>query len=82
MIDISTVFQELRAALRNHMTAKGNLTDIGASAGALYRQWRESKGMSLRDAAKKMGISPAYLSDLERGSRRRSEKLIEKAEGL
>jgi len=82
MIEISTIFQELRAALKNHMTARSSLTEIGANAGALYREWRESKKMSLRDAAKKMEISPAYLSDLERGTRRWSEKLIEKAEGL
>jgi transcriptional regulator with XRE-family HTH domain len=33
------------------------------------RQLRESKGVSLRSLAKDMGISSAFLSDVERGFR-------------
>lgn len=47
--------------------------------GALVRWDREtSKKLSLRYVAKKMGISAAYLSDLELGRRLFSDKLLKK----
>ena len=35
--------------------------------GALVRQEREAKEIGLREMAKKIGISPTYLSKIERG---------------
>ena len=40
-----------------------------AAIGARHRHVREGLKMSLREAAGKIGISAAYLSDLERGNR-------------
>lgn len=42
------------------------------------RQRREYRGVSLRKMADKLGVTPPYLSDIERGNRRCTEK-IEKA---
>ena len=39
-------------------------------AGANIRAVRKSKGLSLRYMADAVGISPMYLSDIERGNRR------------
>lgn len=38
--------------------------------GMCIRKCREECGFSLRELAKMMGISPAYLSDIEKGNRR------------
>ena len=43
--------------------------------GAACRKHRESTGHSLRDVARKMKISPSYLSDLEHGNRNWSHAL-------
>jgi ribosome-binding protein aMBF1 (putative translation factor) len=40
-----------------------------AATGAMVRGAREKMGLTLREAARRMGISAAYLSDLERGNR-------------
>jgi HTH-type transcriptional regulator, competence development regulator len=37
------------------------------SFGTLVRQERLAKGLTLRDMAKMIGVSPAYLSKIERG---------------
>jgi DNA-binding XRE family transcriptional regulator len=37
------------------------------SFGALVRREREAKGIGLREMAKKIGVSPTYLSKIERG---------------
>lgn len=42
----------------------------------VLRKIRESKDISLREAARNMGISAAYLSDIELGRRAVSEKVI------
>ena len=44
----------------------------------LCRSYREKSGLSLRECAKKMDISAAYLSDLERGRRKWNVKIVEK----
>lgn len=38
--------------------------------GARLRELRKISGMSVTDAAKKIGIATAYLSQIERGDRR------------
>jgi len=45
-------------------------------AGAELRRIREDHGNSLRGVAKLVGISPMYLSDMERGRRLLDEKMI------
>ena len=43
--------------------------------GDKYRCIRIDKGLSLREVARKMGISASYLSDLERAKRNWNEHL-------
>ena len=46
--------------------------------GQIARRRRETFGKSLRKTARAMGISAAYLSDLELGHRQWSEELSKK----
>src|ERR1700740_2136633 len=39
----------------------------GKKVGALVRREREAKEIGLREMAKKIGVSPTYLSKIERG---------------
>lgn len=43
--------------------------------GAEMRAKRTKRGIGLREAARRVGVSPAYLCDLEHGRRRWSQKL-------
>ena len=45
------------------------------AAGALVRQQRIARGISLRAFARVLEISPSYLSDLERGRRNWTKNL-------
>lgn len=45
-------------------------------AGALLRGMRERTGLTAKDVAARLGISPQYLSDLERGRRRWTPALV------
>lgn len=42
---------------------------------------RQARGLSLRAVAQQMGVSPAYLSDLERGNRAWSQSMVERFTG-
>jgi len=44
--------------------------------GAWARYRRERKGVSLREVARRMELSAAYLSDLERNERRLSGEML------
>lgn len=46
--------------------------------GAYVKEQREKLGKTLRSFASEVGISPAYLSDIENGNRRAPEKYLEK----
>jgi transcriptional regulator with XRE-family HTH domain len=48
--------------------------------GAAARKVRKRKKVALRSMAKKMGISAAYLSDLERGRRNWNVDLVNRFE--
>lgn len=48
-----------------------------AAIGLAMRQAREKSGQSGRETAKRMGISAAYLSDLELGRRHWGSKQLE-----
>jgi len=51
-----------------------------SEVGKRMRHMREKAGISLRDAADKMGVSAAYLSDMERGNRAFSSDRIRQLE--
>jgi transcriptional regulator with XRE-family HTH domain len=38
--------------------------------GGLFKLMRESKGLSMRDVAKELGISPTTVCDIETGNRK------------
>ena len=40
------------------------------------RAWREHKGMKLNELARKAGVSPSYLSQIENGKRNPSVESI------
>ncbi len=46
--------------------------------GAYVKGRRDDLGKTLRSFAAEIGISPAYLSDIENGNRRAPEKFLEK----
>ena len=46
------------------------------ATGLAMRKHREKEKVSLRKHAERMGLSPAYLSDLERGRRNWSDDLV------
>lgn len=46
--------------------------------GTYVKERRDDLGKTLRSFAAEIGISPAYLSDIENGNRRAPEKFLEK----
>ena len=46
------------------------------ATGENARKFRKEQGLSLKRVADRMGITSAYLSDLERGRRNWNEKII------
>jgi transcriptional regulator with XRE-family HTH domain len=46
--------------------------------GAKIRQNREARGMALRELARRLGLSAAYVSDLELGRRTASDETLQK----
>lgn len=60
-------------SIRQNETQRDHLDSINAALcknfGALARAEREAKGISLRDLARALDISPSFLSEFERGSR-------------
>lgn len=63
-----------------HCKGKGRVVDPKLH-GARLRTAREKKGISLRDMAKELKISPAYLSDMELGRRAFSAAMVKTFEG-
>jgi transcriptional regulator with XRE-family HTH domain len=45
----------------------------------LLRELRESKGISLRSAARELGIDASYLSRVERGDKKASPSVLDRA---
>lgn len=60
-----------------HCNGTGKIPD-DRDMGARKRAERVEAGVSLRMMAYRMGVSPAYLSDLELGRRRWGAKQIER----
>lgn len=50
-----------------------------AANGAAIRALRTGRGMQQNELAEALNISPAYLSDMERGSRGMSKEVFERA---
>ena len=46
--------------------------------GEYVKQRRESLGMTMKEFAKQVKLSPAYLCDIEKGNRKPPEKYLEK----
>ena len=57
-------------------SAKENLDQKNKEFGKAFRAKRQEKGLSLRDCAKKLGLSAAYISDVELGRRNANQTLI------
>lgn len=47
------------------------------ATGEAVREFREQHKVSLREVARRLGISPAFLSDLERGRRNWTYELLD-----
>ena len=52
------------------------MSESNLQFGKYLKQRRESLGMTMRSFAEKVGISPAYLSDIENGHRNPPEKKL------
>jgi hypothetical protein len=81
---VSTTYRELRhavaaldAAEEVFIKARQAQSDAHARVGRALRSCRERHDISLRDAAKKLGVSAPYLSDVERGYRTLSTDNLE-----
>lgn len=61
-----------------HLLALKNVRDQNCVVGKMFREARESHEISLRAAAKRLRVSPAFLSDVELGRRYANKKLREK----
>lgn len=49
--------------------AQEDVVVANKACGEAFRVEREASGLGLRELARKIGISPAYLSDIEKGRR-------------
>lgn len=81
---MSTTYRELRdsvSALNRaeeaFIRARQAESDAHGRVGRALRACRERHNISLRDAAKKLGVSAPYLSDVERGFRTLSSDNLE-----
>src|SRR5437763_5428319 len=55
-----------RRVAAKHKTDLGAMTGAGESFGAYIRRKREAREIGLREMAKMIGVSPTYLSKVER----------------
>ena len=58
------------------MAVEQSLPEEYKKLGVGLRALRESKGVSLRSLARRLKVSPAFLSDMETGNRRYALKHI------
>ena len=58
------------------------MVNEGRTLGDRIREARASKGKSLRQAAKDLGVTPSYLSDIENDRRVPAEAVLSKIAGL
>jgi transcriptional regulator with XRE-family HTH domain len=62
-----------------HQYSRVMTSSDATSLHELLRGLRESKGQSLRDAARDLAVDPAYLSRIERGTKPASSAVLERA---
>lgn len=81
---MSATYRELRTAINAlnlaeeaFVRARQSETDAHSRVGRALRACRERHRISLREAAKKLGVSAPYLSDVERGYRTLSSDNLE-----
>jgi predicted transcriptional regulator len=78
---MSTNYREITAAVHAIQEAEHALgcatvalREQQAKLGAALRACREAKGITLRDVARKLGVSAPFVSDCELGRRNLSDK--------
>ncbi|MCW3049081.1 MAG: transcriptional regulator, MerR family [Solirubrobacterales bacterium] len=64
------------AAIRTSLAADSTDSAKHTWKGNRFRRARRERGLSLKDAAARIGISPAYLSSLERGEGEPSSQIV------
>lgn len=86
---MSTNYREIRQAVDMLNAREDELNDARkrldsawAEFGQVLRRLRESRNMSLREAAKVLGVSAPYLSDVELGRRRMTDDRVEQCLNL
>ena len=52
---------------------------MGKTSETLFKELRDKKGVSLREAARELGIDPSFLLRLERGERSASHDVQQRA---
>lgn len=79
---ITEAVDELREACDDADEANDRVENQFSEFGNELRRVRESRKESLRALARRLKISPTYLSDIERGKRNAPWTLIEKLEKM
>lgn len=82
---MTTTYQELRQRIAHcvpevmelKVKHREEMAGLQRRLGALLREYRKMSGMSLRFVAESVGVSAAYLSDVELGQRSISEETID-----
>lgn len=69
---MQTLYEDL---ICQHCDGEGTIQRVN---GAYIREIRERSGRSLRQVAREIGVSPAYLSDMELGRRGMSEEIAQR----
>lgn len=69
------IFQEMLNDAKSH---RQQAEVLELSIGPAIRKTRTAMGITLRKMASQMGISPAYLSDIEQGRRKVSDNVLKK----
>lgn len=73
----------LRRTVDNVNEAMDKVADLGRDIGEYIRQQRANAKISLRQLAKRAGVSNPYLSQIERGLRKPSAEILQQiAKGL
>lgn len=68
--DIKDIEENLKAVQeKKELTVPGEVTFAVLDGISPIRAWREHKQIKMNELAKKVGISPAYLSQIENGKR-------------
>ena len=75
-----TAITELRRILDVRTDVETEARQVQFNTSVILRNRREKAGVSLRTMAKRLKVSPPYLSDLERGRRNWSVEMVQRFE--